>query len=804
MNLNDEQQRVVEFEGRAGLVLAPAGTGKTRVLAERVVRALRQGVPAERVLCITFTNLAAQQLRARVGEVLPSECSRITVQTFHGLCARILRQEAARIGLPSDFVILDEDDAAELMGAIVKRTPDAAGRKARDILARFELMRSRAGDPFLRLDGVFWDTDFEDACMAEAYRKELADRHALDFADLIYYVRAALCACEDVRARWESMYTVVQVDEVQDTHLAEYDVLRILGKDARICFFGDLDQSIYGWRGARSKEVMAAFEADFSPVHFALELNYRATLRLQEAANRMAEQMASRYTKLVPAASCAEGEPVKAYFAPFERDEADYIAATLHGLDRKAGKVAVLTRTNKHACMVADVLKGRGAEVIAPDAYRFFRRKEIKDATAFLKLVLNPHDVSAAQRVCEGYVGRVGEQSVRDIVASGAVCGLRLCDLFRSDTLTYLDPHGAFLEATGLRDLVVFDTETTGLSVFADRIIELAAVRVCAGKVCETFRKLVRSPDSVAATTHIHGYTDEQLAREGEDAAGVFKAFAGFRGQMRLAGHNVGYDTGILYSHANRCGVDTDYPDAIDTYDLCRRFLGGQSLRLQDLACSLQLPQRRFHQALDDVLATVDLMHVLRPLVLKDQTLRSRIVEQYGHRFEEAASAFEHLRRMSYFLRPRDVFREIDRCFGLRASLRGDTSRLRHLDQMETILETADNQDMAPRDALVMLIHQICLSTSVDHLASRGDAVVCVPVHQAKGLEFDTVFVSGAVDGMFPIFNASDLEEEKRLFYVAITRPRERLYVTGYRTFVTPTGFTFDKKPTPYLDPILR
>ncbi|MGH2627355.1 MAG: ATP-dependent helicase, partial [Anaerolineales bacterium] len=347
-----EQQAIIDAVRGPILVMAPVGTGKTRLLAERVANSVAQGISPSRILCLTFTNRAAGEMSARIALVQPQVVRRLTIKTFHALCAQIARAEADALGIPADFVIYDEEDCLDLLADL---RPEI--RKRRDLS---DLMRALAdvkeGAPAAALASGVDLADLYNGSplqrLAHMYHAALRARHALDFTDLVYLTRRAFVAYPEAAERWEARFDFVQVDEVQDTQLAEYEVVRHLARRTRnLALIGDFDQTIFEWRDAQPAVVLRAFEEDFHPTPYLLSLNHRATRTLIGAADALASSFQERRTECVPADHCPEGEPILVHAGRTEMHEAEWLLAQIRALAAANpsfdfSRTAVLTRTN--------------------------------------------------------------------------------------------------------------------------------------------------------------------------------------------------------------------------------------------------------------------------------------------------------------------------------------------------------------------------------------------------------------------------------------------------------------------------
>ncbi|MCX5813383.1 MAG: UvrD-helicase domain-containing protein [Proteobacteria bacterium] len=812
MNFNSEQLSVIDKIDGPLLVLAPAGTGKTTILAERIRKAINKGISPEKMLCLTFTNLAAKQLRDRVAQYEPDAARQIWMGTFHGFCALVLYKEAKKVGLPSDYVIYDEEDSKELLKKIMDSDLNdnifMGSDLNDDALAVFGKAKSNAIDSELTMSGYSgYGLQPPYRLIYQQYAKELRKRHAMDFSDLIYYVRAIFANFNAIKQKWMQRFSFIQIDEIQDTHMAEYDVIKTLSQNNNVAFFGDLDQSIYGWRGAMPVKVKDKFISDFKPKIINLHKNYRATKKLLLAADSFSKSsFRHRFTNLIPDESCEEGNNIKVHLADTGEEEADWICSQIEDLTNGNTRcnfkdIAILCRTNNLSRNIGKVLEDWGIPCLTVDQYQFFKRQEIKDALSFMKLILNPYDISAAHRIALRFVKGFGKESpLQSILSKTEDSGLFLSDFFNIETLRYDDPFGRLVDYYYKKDsIMVLDTETTGLTPSQDNIIQIAYQILHKGKPEEIFNKYLKSTKSVGSSFNVHKISDDYLLKYGEEPNDIFETLRKECKNRLIVGHNIKYDISMINSHAHRCGIDLGHLLFEDTYEIARRLIKSESYRLEDICRELELNVQSTHNALDDVLATVELVHRLIPRIDKKCEQRKTIINKYKYIFEDYANKLEDLRRCSHEMRPVALLQYIMEEFNFKEYYRTEKNRLDNLDQLLKIFEEHDRIDLIPFDALHMLVQYVSLAQNLDHLVDRSNNILVAPIHQSKGLEFKSVFIAGAVDGFIPIFRGDNLEEEKRLFYVAITRAKRNLFITGFRQYKN-----FNKKMTPFLDYIDR
>ena len=794
--LNDEQRKVVDDVFGPTLVLAPVGTGKTCVLAERVRRAIEKGIAPGRIICLTFTNRAAGEMASRVRKHYPTVASKLTVKTFHGLCARMLRMEARAVGLPRDFTIFDDADSNELLRNLfgldekqakylyfeierAKTSSPGPGRAAFPVAGTGRRPAARAAEGSI-------------AHQIELYQRELRKMGALDFADLVCSARAMLESSNEIRDRWQNRFDFIQVDEVQDTHASEYAILRILAELSRnIALIGDIDQTIYEWRGSEPDTILAMFKKDFAPVkEYDLAENYRATRTLLGAASAFAESLDDRRTSIRPAGSCGQGRPIGIHRARTESEEGAWIAAMIARIaeERKIPfrRMAVLGRVNKRAMAISQELERRRVPCYTVELFEFFRRQEVKDALACLRLLLRPEDRSSFVRVLLRPARGIGEAAMRSITTDGERCGLRLSDLVSPLIERDGEPFDRLIREVEGGNLVVLDTETTGLSQARDEVVEIAAVRLDRGRLAETFHSFIRNAVPVGESLSIHGWSDDFLRRNGRLADEVFRELTRFIGRAPVVGHNIRFDLGMIRAHAGRVGEAMAEAEVSDTWAISSRLLPDLfDYRLETVCKAMGVACPPRHKAEADVAATAELLMRLLPKLKEGAMERWRICARYATQFAPVRAQLTALKLDVDRLRPAELLERALERSGLRAYYREkrEERRLEHLQRLTAIFREKDDPTLAPQEALDGLLEYAALAKNVDHILEEDDKVPIITIHQAKGLEFDVVFIAGAVDGEIPSYLSERdgrLEEEKRLFYVAMTRAKQELYISSY------------------------
>jgi len=402
-SLNPEQREAVEHTSGPLLILAGAGSGKTRVIAHRIAHLIAGGfaMPGE-ILAVTFTNKAAEEMRERVEKLLGENCRQLWLSTFHSLCARLLRREAPAIGLSRDFVIYDSSDQLAVVKQAMKSlNVDDKLLPARVALSRISQAKNKMETPADIRSAAFSPRDREMASIYEAYLSTLKDASALDFDDLLLKTVDLFQQSDRVRDAYALKFRHVLVDEYQDTNRPQYLLIKMLSAHHRnLCVVGDPDQSIYKWRGADLRNILD-FERDFPDAFIVkLEQNYRSTQVILDAASAVIGQNAGRKDKRLWT-DRKGGAKILYVRAGDEIEEADFITRTIRqskGADGEA-LCAVLYRTNAQSRAIEDALMREGVPYRIIGGVRFYERREVKDVLAYLRLIINPHDDVSFRRV---------------------------------------------------------------------------------------------------------------------------------------------------------------------------------------------------------------------------------------------------------------------------------------------------------------------------------------------------------------------------------------------------------------------
>ena len=421
------------------LVLAGAGTGKTRVITYRVAHLIEQGVPGHAILAVTFTNKAANVMKERISALLRAtsrDASGIWVSTFHSFCARLLRREAQHLGLPRDFAIYDDDGQT----SAVKRAFEQLYISARDCTPRSVREQiSHAKNHGITPDAMeaeaFNNTRRTVANVFRVYNEILRKAGALDFDDLLLCAVELLRNHDDVRAVWNARFQYLMVDEFQDTNHAQEELVRLLaGPCNKICVVGDEDQSIYSWRGARAGNLKR-FTEDFPGTRIIrLEENYRSSQQILDAAAAVVRNNTNRLGKTLQA-TLGAGSPLRFFEAADATSEAEFICGELSSLVRSDPDVhlAVLYRTGSQSRSFEEVLRRLGIRYHVVGGFSFYERAEVRNALAYVRLLFHPEDDIALLRVLNVPPRGIGAATVATIQTRANETNKSLWDVVASD-----------------------------------------------------------------------------------------------------------------------------------------------------------------------------------------------------------------------------------------------------------------------------------------------------------------------------------------------------------------------------------
>ncbi|MBR6029086.1 MAG: UvrD-helicase domain-containing protein [Clostridia bacterium] len=434
MNLNDlnpEQRKAAETLEGPVLILAGAGSGKTRALTYRVANLIDHGVKPWHILALTFTNKAAREMKQRITQLVGPQAEEAWISTFHSSCCRILRRDIEKLGYSRSFTIYDTDDQDRLLKNIMKELgvseKTLTTREARAIISDAKNKALGPDEWFHQSSRRQADQRLHDVYVA--YEERLRELNALDFDDLLLRTLELLLQHPPVLQSYRERFQYVLVDEYQDTNYTQYQLVRLLTDQSRnLCVVGDDDQSIYSWRGADIRNILD-FEKDYPETAvIRLEQNYRSTANILDAANQVIANNMERKDKRLWTET-DPGEPITVYGARNERDEAAWVtwqARSLLDAGEKPGEIAVLYRSNAQSRVLEEALRERNMPYIIYGGLRFYDRKEVKDVLAYLRVLANPADDISLMRIINVPKRAIGESTVQALADHARAGGMPL------------------------------------------------------------------------------------------------------------------------------------------------------------------------------------------------------------------------------------------------------------------------------------------------------------------------------------------------------------------------------------------
>ncbi len=732
--LNPQQREAVETTEGPVLILAGAGSGKTRVITYRIAYLIEhKGVMPESILAMTFTNKAAAEMGERVEKLVGGlSIAKPVISTFHSFCVRVLRRdiEAMRIastvpgqppiGHTKNFVIYDESDQQAVVKGVMKRLGlDDKQLTPRTVLGRISWAKNHMLDPQeLYLQSADPKTE-KIAHLYEEYRKELRKANALDFDDLLLEAVRLLKSAAHVRDYYNRRFQYLLIDEYQDTNRPQYELMRMLaGERHNVCAVGDEDQSIYSWRGADIRNILE-FEKDFPEAKIIrLEQNYRSTQNILQAASTVVANNVRRKGKNLWTARQG-GTKIGYYEAPDGENEAlfaaDHIAKYLREASRaenprgEVPRAAVLYRTNSQSRLFEEAMRRYGLKYHIVGGFSFYDRSEIKDLISYLKVILNPDDSISLLRVINTPTRGIGKGTIDTLENLALETGLSLWGAVGEAIRRQLLPPRALASLKSFQQLIE-DARAMLAGTFTEQLEGAAGVR---------------AGDSPACSAEATGSGDEE-APSSEDATAFDPNEFG----------NFSFDFGATDSELS---ASEDAPAAAAG----RRHDGGRdpSTALGPGAGASDAGNAREPEigSTPDAFPapTVSTADILKFLI--DRTGYIKLLEEEDT--PEAFSRIENLR--------------------------------------ELVNAAMDSRDRA--ETLDQFLDHAALVADADDYDARAQ-ITLMSLHAAKGLEFPLVFLSGLEEGLFPhsrtMLVPEDIEEERRLCYVGMTRAMDQLILT--------------------------
>lgn len=806
---SNEQKNIINLCNRINLVLAPPGTGKTTILAERINYAIKNGIKPRDMICLTFTNRAARIMRDRVAN--SKNNNDLFIGNIHQFCFKFIKANKL---FPQNITLLDEEDVNDVFEEAKFNLNISTETKAKDLASLNAKLNQRSFNlPDELRNNSF--VDIKDINIAKIicveYEKIKKHNNFLDFDDLLLYTYNFIR--EESNNDYKK-YTWIQVDEAQDLNPLQWKIIDLISTpNAHSVIFADTEQAIFSFIGA-SRNRLYELAQETKPDVF--NVNYRSPSYLLDIYNKYARKYFTANGSLPTAFDRVEAEENDLKMIEVDgtaEDEINYLIDELlpEILDQSEGQTAFLFRINKPVDQFSNKLNIRNIDHFKISGFDLFSRKIIKDLLAYLSCLNDPLDKLAWSRLFNIF-GKV--QTLREsraIVNNLFNIGLKPTD--------FLQKEHEFQNILELFDgvyrnerIVVFDTETTGLDTANDDIIQIAAVEIISGKIGDKFEVFIKTNKSLESTEHVHKISKEYLLQHGIDHAEALNKFKSFVKDNVIVAHNLDYDYKILQSNLERyCenGMEQTDEQYFDTLDLCRRLYPKlKSYKLEYLIKEFSLKGVNSHNALDDVKATAELINYFH------DDLGKKIIEINSF-YNDNKNVFEKLRGNFSDLWNKSIeqmeeitdFRSVNNSFFDYAKSNANYSiNLNdepHLEKLNRHMDHVCGKQKL-KDLISNYVEEYKRYNEAD-LIIGNEKILLATVHKAKGLEFENVVIPSCIEGTYPFFHAktqNEIDEETRVFYVAITRAMKRLILSTYNKFVSQYGKVYAKEKSRFVKSI--
>lgn len=798
---------------------------------------------ADEILCLTFTNKACRELKNRITSQLDFEtANKITIRTIHGFAYQVITTTAKKAQtIFKEFVIFDDEDQKTLIRQTIANFPKARALDIQYIVNCIEQLKQERAlkhiytkdieDDYTTIyhqhlkfnktfnqqqnDNLTKFFQFDGLNIIINYELALQQMHGLDYKDLIANAYR-LFQDENICSSWRKRYKYIMIDEMQDTSSFEYTMLENLFPANNIMLCGDEFQTIYEWRGSNPQKILTAFTEKYNPLIINFNENYRSTrLLLEMAYNTLInlfhkETISHSYAKNLLSKSSELGHKIELKQANSLANEAQWIfqnIVNLLPLVKTPTQIAILVRQNNylqnltlHLNYLANIYNQKNQETpihfIQIDNIRFFKRQEIKDVLSIMKYLINPNDYLSLQRILINLIPNIGIRTIKQISSAEYLQnGLRLSDFINANFQNpNYEPFSDLISAYLSKDIIVFDIEGTGTDIFADNIIQLSAIKIRKGKKIAEFNCYLKSDKPVGDSEKVHHISDEYLQTHGENPKLVLQEFCQFIQDAIITGHNIrGYDMDIFNQNLLKYNLKpVDFSNInFDTLDLVRRFYPNlPNHKLEFLSNHFQFETKSNHNSLDDVFATWELLHkLLEDKIIPTAKKRSELINKQKNKFIHVAQIFQKLHNiLNDNLLLENLITQIVKEFDLvniyKANATQDGAvRLENIRNLFRLAKVELNSHRGTNGIKELLQYASLSNTDLDALTSSHPKIPIITIHQAKGLEFDYEFLAGMNDDIFPSYfstrNGSITEEEKRLFYVAITRAKKALFLSS-------------------------
>ena len=843
--LSEEQKRVVENFSDNILMLARAGSGKTYTVAQKISAAITRGIKPEEILAVTFTVKAAEELKNDVESFTLG--GGVKVFTIHGFCYHVVREYAKKEKAFKDPIVADEVDAGEIMAEVLNAAKqrgeyDFSGetiitpKNLVKIVSKLKHERHRIGydwfygggyaeamDNLIKTEGFLSDftvkksdvkvTDYALVSYLKryaddymrSYENALLDAGLMDYDDLIFCADAIISKDESFKGR----YKLIIVDEMQDTSLAEYGVMRKLFGGAEVLMCGDEFQTIYAWRGSEPERIISDFVSNFSAKAIHLDKNRRSSPYLTYCGEYYLEKTFGYKSDNLHIGEDFNKNDLEILALDGYDKEAEKIYDRLKRFEGKNYEICVMARSNRYVAALRKRLErinenypaGERLKFFTAETdYRFFKKPIVKDFLAFMRLAVNPDDVPSIERVAADYPGisRHFLNSIKDLSSEGLTASAFLT----SDAHLHGDEYYSLIKAYKEDKIVVYDLETTGLDVDEDEFIQISALKFGVGGDSGELNIFVMPKRGMSAEAEkVHGYGIEKLKELGAvEPIAALKRFAEFAKGCVTVGHNSSsFDDLILDRISGELNIPVDISARYDTLKIAARFRPDlKNRKLSTLCEEFSIINERAHDAFSDVTATRSVLGIfLEKYIIPTASSRKSFTEKHAARFSDF---YRDNRTIAGYLKRKDYFSAFKTIGGI-ISGGGKTVDRESANELYLAFKECALTGDGIASARRFLSAAALSGSQIDVMIKKYDKFPLITVHQSKGSEFDEVILAGADSNEFPSYAARLTgcdDEEKRVFYVALSRAKKKMTIT-YCSAAHFGEKTYPREPSPYI-----
>ena len=851
-NFTSQQKYVIEESFNNILLLASAGSGKTFTVANKIAHAIENGLSPEDVLCLTFTVKGAGELKDDVQKYCGKQG--VNVFTIHGFCYNLIRNHLKESAFMRDPLIADEVDVGEALSKILcdfaengnytltDGAPLLPERQLSKIISQIKHKRDELGFNYLSEDGYSTTintlilesssfnslfsvkrkgikiTDYsllellkkkgKEFCLS--YKRYLLSSNLLDFDDLIFFAKHLLLS-KDYK---KPAYKLIIVDEMQDTSMVEYQIAKQFFDFSQVLMCGDPYQTIYSWRGSTPFDIMRDFTQNYNAKTVRLVGNHRSTKLLTYAGEYYLSKTFADYNASCPAEDILSDEKIEVVKCYDFVDEADYLFDYIKNYKGDKTSLCLMARSNRY---LADLYKRFEQRNLALDKedrlsfftadsdFQFYKKPVVKDFLSFLRLLVNPNDDSAFSKIAEKYISGVGKETISAIKDFGAF-SLSLSSFLKRETYGDYDPFSTLISAYKSKNVVIYDLETTGLDLEKDEMIQISAKKLTG----EVFNRFVIPSIPISEKAVItHGYDlDYILSHGGDSVKAVLNDFAKFAKGCVLVGHNSSsFDDFILSRQLRENAIDFAPIDKFDTLALAQTVLQHlPNYKLSSCCEHFGIINERAHDAFADVEATHKVfVRIIEDFILPQRDARKRIILSKAVKFKTFYSDYLQMQEFLSKGQVLSLIKFIDQTFGVLKQNPKASDRESANDLFRTLKQLENCKDKTLW--LKSFLADTALSGSqLDVIIKKHGKIPLITVHQSKGCEFETVILAGAGENEMPSWSArqsGDETEEKRIFYVALSRAKKK-FVATYPSKNLYGQNVYDRKPSPYLAKLPR